>query len=123
MTQEQLFTAGPVRIYRRSSAPRTGVRMPRGVRHRRLNVPREELRKLYEDDGLTQYEIAAIYGVSQTCVAKTLHRLKIPMRATRSWTPEEIGTLLWDDRKTISEVAEIFGVSRSSIASACAQHG
>jgi transposase len=55
-----------------------------------LHLNADELRQLYWERGLSQEEIASLYGVTRTCILKWMKRLGIPTRHSSQYKEPKI---------------------------------
>jgi len=80
-------------------------------------VDKEELRRLYHDENLNQYQIAERYGVSQYMVSYAMRRLGIQSARSKykMFPPKLLRHLYWDQGHTVTEMEHILGIPTHAI--------
>ncbi len=86
---------------------------------KRLTIPCEELRQLYESQGLTTVVLGQRYGCSVTTIANHLRRCGVTLRnarfQARSVPSDELLHLYAIEQKPLWYIARHFGVSISTV--------
>jgi DNA-binding transcriptional regulator LsrR (DeoR family) len=87
----------------------------------RLEIPREELERLYYDEGLTQAEIARRYGCNMDTVGKRMQEYGMKTRIQADYRRvdvprEELERLYYGEGLTQAQIARRFGCSEALIA-------
>lgn len=96
----------------------------------RHNWDKEELERLYWQEGKTLKEIGALHGTTDQLVYKTMKRLNIPRRSCSKaqilsqgkrphyrfpWDKEELERLYWQEGKSLHDIAKIYGCTVYSV--------
>lgn len=86
---------------------------------KRIILPCDELRRLYEYDGLTTVLLGQRYGCSTTTIANRLRRCGALLRDARfqphAISLAELLRLYQDEHYSVGHIAQHFGVSVSTI--------
>lgn len=93
-----------------------------------VHISKEELEKLYIQDGMTMKEIGKLYGITDSTVLYKMRRYNIPSRSKseshRSLIPKkELERLYITENKTIREIVDFFGFSKDTIISRMREYG
>ncbi len=83
---------------------------------RRVHITETELRRLYEEEGLTREEIAQVFGCCASTVGVRMREYGIDVRTNRVEVTEADLRYLYEERElSQSEIAEILGCSQASV--------
>jgi transposase-like protein len=97
-----------------------GIALRPGWERRRRHLPPAdtELRRCYQDEGLTTAQLAARYGVSATTAKRWLDNAGIPRRAagrgSRAPNAAELGRLYQDEGLSTTQIAQRHGVAQQT---------
>jgi predicted DNA-binding protein YlxM (UPF0122 family) len=81
---------------------------------------KDELRRLYVDEGLDQPEISDIYDVSQATISRWIRKHNI----TRPLDDEDyLREKYWEENMSLSEIADEIGCWKGSVGKAMERHG
>ena len=90
---------------------------------KRVEITREELYRLYWEEGLSIRKIAKKLGVGKSTIEYWLKKYKISRRPPKennklkNLTKDELYDLYWNRGLSIGEIAKMFGVGKSAIRS------
>jgi hypothetical protein len=100
--------------------------------NRRINLPEDELRDLYLNQGLTMAEIAARFNVGATSVRRKLHEMGVVSRprgpkgsresAQHTLTSDELRELYIERKLSIPQIAELYGCANETIRQRLIKH-
>ncbi|MBU0494895.1 MAG: hypothetical protein KKA73_16985 [Chloroflexi bacterium] len=94
---------------------------------KRIDIPKEQLERLYYDERLTQQEVAEKLGCSEKVIRTRMREYHIARRRVGDYyrieiSPEMLEHLYHEERLSQKEIAKRFGCSRRTIGDKMAKH-
>jgi predicted DNA-binding protein YlxM (UPF0122 family) len=95
---------------------------------KRLDLPEEELRRMYWDEGMNQSQIAEVFLCSTALIIRRMKEYNIPRRTTSEIlttikiSKDELYDLYWNHEMSTIDIADMFDCSQRSIARIMSEH-
>lgn len=94
----------------------TEIRKVEGSGRRRLKINDLAVLRMYQDHGMTIYEIAAELGCDQNTVARRLHEANIPLRGRRlGYHRRTANRIMCEVEREVARLARNYRTSRINI--------
>ena len=109
----------------RTKCIKYGIRRRSKTEHRKINIAKSLLQKLYVKEGKSVNDIAAILSQNSITVVRRLKEHKIPMRGgpIEGLTKRLLQKLYVKERRSTRGIGKLFGCSRNVVQRRCREYG